>query len=305
MLSRSTGPGRDTEQSMLVVPPKAVKSQIYLWTDRMMFAGDGYQSRPHRHLAATMLVAVHPEHRVGVQIGPGPAQFYSAVLIAPGQAFAVHAPKVPLLTFNIERDSAAFTLAMRALGGRIITAVDRTQMRWLQSAFEQIRCGSLSFADAGGLFDELLDRAAYRLEAPPPSTLTDPRLRDVIAHMRMECPRVLPVAALAKDVGLSSSRLMHLFSQQMGAPLRRFMLWLRLRRGISLIDSRGSVTEVAQAAGFYDSAHYTHVVNAMYGVRPSMFSHHYIDMHQARPWLRVPPVTWSREALDDARWSEC
>jgi len=77
------------------------------------------------------------------------------------------------------------------------------------------------------------------------------------------------VAALAKRVALSESRLMHLFREQVGIPLRPYMRWLRLRRAASLVRAGATLTEAAHAAAFADSAHLSSTFHRTFGLSPS------------------------------------
>jgi AraC-like DNA-binding protein len=73
----------------------------------------------------------------------------------------------------------------------------------------------------------------------------------------------------ARAAHISPSRLTHLFSQQVGIPFRRFVVWLRLRRAAEHAWSSQTLTEAAVAAGFSDMAHLSRVCRSMFGVSPS------------------------------------
>ncbi len=59
------------------------------------------------------------------------------------------------------------------------------------------------------------------------------------------------------------------FSEQVGIPFRRFVLWLRLRRAAEHAWRTQSLTEAAHAAGFSDLAHFSRVCRATFGVAPT------------------------------------
>ncbi|AFU00932.1 helix-turn-helix domain-containing protein [Nocardia brasiliensis] len=77
---------------------------------------------------------------------------------------------------------------------------------------------------------------------------------------------------LAGRVGLSATRLTHLFTAQVGIPLRRFILWLRLGRAIATAAAGADLTTAAHAAGFADSAHLTRTCREIFGLPPSALS---------------------------------
>jgi AraC-like DNA-binding protein len=80
----------------------------------------------------------------------------------------------------------------------------------------------------------------------------------------------ITLAALAKAVCLSSSRLAHRFREATGVPLRRYVLWCRLRAAAEAAMRGSNLTEAAHLAGFADSAHLSRTFRAMFGVTPSL-----------------------------------
>lgn len=79
---------------------------------------------------------------------------------------------------------------------------------------------------------------------------------------------------LAAQVGLSASRLTHLFTDQVGIPLRRYVLWSRLRLAVMRVQAGDDLTIAAHGAGFADSAHLTRTTREMFGLAPSVLSRH-------------------------------
>src|SRR5215475_13475792 len=75
---------------------------------------------------------------------------------------------------------------------------------------------------------------------------------------------------LAEAVGLSPSRLMHVFTESIGIPLRPYLSWLRLQRAAAaIVSGKVSLTEAAHAAGFADAAHMSRSFKRALGVAPS------------------------------------
>jgi len=79
---------------------------------------------------------------------------------------------------------------------------------------------------------------------------------------------------LAARLNLSASRLTHLFTEQVGIPLRRYVLWSRLRLAIIRVQAGDDLTGAAHGAGFADSAHLTRTTREMFGLPPSVLSRH-------------------------------
>jgi AraC-like DNA-binding protein len=77
---------------------------------------------------------------------------------------------------------------------------------------------------------------------------------------------VVGLAGLARRFGLSGERFRHLFSERMGLPLRRFVLWRRLHLAVTRLQAGAGVTEAAHDAGFADAAHFGRTLKQNFGV---------------------------------------
>jgi AraC-like DNA-binding protein len=81
--------------------------------------------------------------------------------------------------------------------------------------------------------------------------------------------------ALAKDAALSPSRLRHMFSEQIGAPIRSFRAWKRLRNAIQISHQNSNILQLAMAAGYADATHLCHAVRLYFGEQPSFVCSHW------------------------------
>lgn len=77
------------------------------------------------------------------------------------------------------------------------------------------------------------------------------------------------VVMLAEEVGISVSRLTHVFSNEIGVPIRSYARWLRLVTAVEHLGRGRSITEAAHDAGFADAAHFTRTFRSMFGLSPS------------------------------------
>jgi transcriptional regulator GlxA family with amidase domain len=98
---------------------------------------------------------------------------------------------------------------------------------------------------------------------------TDPRVARVVERIQSEIGRNVSVEELANSVNLSVSRLVELFRAQVGVPVRRYRQWHRLFVTFTGVERGASLTEAAIAAGFADSAHFSHTFRMTLGMKPS------------------------------------
>lgn len=105
---------------------------------------------------------------------------------------------------------------------------------------------------------------------PPPRRSLDPRIIRALELVRQLDVSRIPLEQVAKKVFLSPSRFSHLFAEEVGLSFRRYVLWRKLSRAMQLIGQGNSLTAVAHASGFADSAHLTRTFYQMYGIAPSV-----------------------------------
>ena len=77
-----------------------------------------------------------------------------------------------------------------------------------------------------------------------------------------------PLPALADAVGLSASRVTHLFRDEVGIPLRAYRRWVRLLLAADALRDGASLTDAAHNAGFADVAHLHRTFRDQFGLRP-------------------------------------
>ena len=95
--------------------------------------------------------------------------------------------------------------------------------------------------------------------------ILDKRIKKVIEICKRTPEKKIPTRVLANKVSLSEGRLTHLFKDQVGIPIRRYLLWLRLSDALMQLSKGGSFTDAAHYAGFSDAAHLSRTYRKMYG----------------------------------------
>jgi AraC-like DNA-binding protein len=105
---------------------------------------------------------------------------------------------------------------------------------------------------------------------PPPTRQLDERVVRVLEAVRGSGDLRLSLEDAAAMVYLSPSRFAHLFTDHVGLPFRRYMLWRKLMRAMVHKGHGRTLTEAAHAGGFSDSAHLTRTFYQMFGIPPSI-----------------------------------
>lgn len=121
---------------------------------------------------------------------------------------------------------------------------------------------------------DAVERAAARVlrqltEGCGAAAALDTRVKAVLQSLRATSSENVPAARLAASVGLSESRLAHLFTKEVGIPLRQYRLSLRMQDAVAGIAAGRSLTEAAHEAGFADAAQFCRICRRMFGSAPS------------------------------------
>ena len=76
----------------------------------------------------------------------------------------------------------------------------------------------------------------------------------------------ISIDQIAEQINLSVSRLRHLFKQEMGISIQRYILWYKLCCAGVLASGDTSVADAATDAGFVDMAHFSRTHRSMFGL---------------------------------------
>lgn len=97
----------------------------------------------------------------------------------------------------------------------------------------------------------------------------DDRILTVLNTIQKGLSEHISADNLAQSIFLSVDRFLHLFKEQLGLPLRQYILYQRIMAATREFLSGKSLTEAAHEAGFADSAHFTRTFVHMHGLIPS------------------------------------
>lgn len=100
----------------------------------------------------------------------------------------------------------------------------------------------------------------------------DPRIEETLHHLSTHMLDPVRVDLLAKAVGLSPSRLSHLFKQNTGESIVGMLNQMRIRQAALLLErTNRTATEAALEVGYQNYNHFAKQFQKLYGVNPSTF----------------------------------
>ena len=91
---------------------------------------------------------------------------------------------------------------------------------------------------------------------------------ELLHALLAENPEV-SLGEVAQRLNVSYTGASHLFAREVGLPLRTYLHWVKCMRATQFFNGRTTLTEIAQLAGFSDSAHLSRAWQRRYGLPPS------------------------------------
>lgn len=100
----------------------------------------------------------------------------------------------------------------------------------------------------------------------------DSRIEALIALMKADLRKVLPIGRMAQSVNLSPTRLSCLFKSETGTPPGRYLRELRMEVAAALlVDSFLSVKEIMARVGINDESHFVRDFKRATGMTPMQY----------------------------------
>jgi AraC-like DNA-binding protein len=182
------------------------------------------------------------------------------VFLRPGAPHDVDAHGVSVLVGFLDLESELAGSLTRRIDSTIVSVPDKVVAQWRQILGDQ-RTLEARPVDAW---------VRSELESGSRPRSVDPRVRRVLLYLRQEGldRRCTSLGRLAQVAGLSPSRLMHVFTQSIGIPIRPYLLRLRVQRAARALAAGRTVTEAAHLAGFADAPHLTRTFRRVFGITP-------------------------------------
>ncbi len=236
-------------------------SVICLWPERLLFIGRLRKVTLHRHAAAVFLLALES----GLRLRIPPARQWRKVRSGLIPAGCTHELDLQggLASVFYNDPHRPYYRRLSARHARQPSLDQATEARLQKSLLDYYQAQQAGASPDTAAIERGLARALKPYSQEPSF---DERVQQTIGFVQDDLSHNTPLAALAAAVGLSPSRLQHLFLAETGVPLRRFRQWVRFRWMLGRIAAGDSLTTAALDAGFANSSHFSHSFKAMFGV---------------------------------------
>ncbi|WNG83623.1 helix-turn-helix domain-containing protein [Mycobacterium sp. ITM-2016-00316] len=216
--------------------PQTCYPAVWLWPGQALYSGPGLGLEPHS--GSVWCLAVGVDGPLTVQVGAQRIEARTALI-------------PPRLVHHLTTTGPLVSCYLDPATQR--SAACRAQ-------FDEFRgdIGVQHAAETALLTPPTDDVEALRwldIAAPSDVRVIDPRIELTAKQVRDDPAAAVSAAELAASVGVSESRFLHLFRQEIGSSLRRYRLWCRLMRAGAELAAGQNLTTAAAEAGFASPSH--------------------------------------------------
>ena len=241
-------------------------NKLYIWQNLGLFIGHLPDISEHRLGSAALCVGIDKPFRL-MENESNAWQECRSVLVPPGCLNELQIGGAIMAILFLEPESPDYLAIQNAmLEGdweclyRLADEAEAVVI--LREIWERQPDATVAHA----LLDRLLIPPTASEERQQP---LDHRIQRVIRLMKEDLTHSYSMTELAEYVNLSPTRLVHLFKEEVGVPIRRFRQWHRMRVVAALVAKGDTLTDAALGAGFADSSHFSRAFRNMFGLTPS------------------------------------
>jgi AraC-like DNA-binding protein len=232
--------------------PQTCCPTVWLWPGQAMYAGPSLNLAPHS--GSVWCLAVGIEGRLTVATPDGTSVGGDSVMIPPRLTHQLSCGGDGLVSCYLEPTSARADACRQQMSdwhGQIgVGHAVETRLAHIPSD-DQSACDWLDLA------------------APTATRTIDPRIADAARRIREDPATAVTSRDLAREAGLSESRFLHLFRDELGTSLRRYRIWVRLVHAGAAIGAGANMTEAAMKSGFASPSHLSDRFKSTFGLSAS------------------------------------
>ena len=229
----------------------ADRAKIFIWEGAAVFVGRLSDTSLHKHHAIQLCIGVG-----------GPFQ-----LLHNGAWVEANFANIPANVAH-QLDASENAVAFALLDGAWVIGDNKKTVTISDDVIDlKLQEQTLDTVDDGRRLLDLIVGQGIPVRNIP--SKRDARINQVLENLRDVGASQISADSCADMAGLSPSRFLHLFTQNVGLPFRRYVLWRRIIRAIEEVCAGGDLTMAAHAGGFADSAHFSRTFRETFGLSPS------------------------------------
>jgi AraC-like DNA-binding protein len=232
--------------------PQTCYPSVWLWPGQALYAGPSLNLAPHS--GSVWCLAVGIDGPLTVATADGATRKAHSVLIPPRLTHQLTCHGTGLVSCYLEptsdRADASRHKFSEWVGEVGVGHVDEERLQFTPTDDESA--------------SHWLD-----LAAPAAQRRIDQRIAAAAHRIRDDPAAMISSQQLAAEAGLSESRFLHLFRDELGTSLRRYRLWVRLTHAGTAIAAGDNLTTAAVKSGFASPSHLADRFKTTFGLSAS------------------------------------
>lgn len=222
---------------------------LYGAEHHLMVVSDSIDAEEHRHSFLQVTISLTGEFDMEVA---GQSLRCPGIVINSNVIHRLQEPGHPLMLLLIDRTSEMAASFKRDLEGQPYHLFPQWMMKGIREFVQQAYAG-IQDPDS---YRSFLGQLMLLLGVQQVNTaMVDPRIGDFIQLLKDCTDSEHSVKQYARQLGLSNSRLSHLFKENTGISLSGYMVLHKLQKAAYYIFEGRSITDAAMAAGFDSPSH--------------------------------------------------
>lgn len=239
-------------------------SALYIWNGLCVFWGTSFHTNPHSHNTLQLVFDIEKEFLLKDENTEWTS--YSAAIIDANQIHQLNSNGSIQFFLYLDKESRyAKLLRNKYLQKKPINSIAKIRIGKLNDIFfKQLlvhnNCDEM-YLGCISIFRKLLDFSKQRQ--------LDKRVEKAIDFITKSPIKNFKVKNVALEVGLSESRLRHLFKEHIGQSIQNFIMWMRVIDSLNEVLKGKKLIKTAYDYGFSDASHMTKSYIEIIGVPPS------------------------------------
>lgn len=238
---------------------------LFMWEGKFLYIGNSIKTNIHEHHA--LQIAISEEKPFMMRIADGKWKKFRSLIINSDQPHECVLKNGRVYFLSLDPESIpAKRIKGKFLSGSNFSSVPQDLLtpyikRIKKQSSRKINCAIISKITDN--FINALSDSSVSIKQ------VDERISTVIGILKNSLDSKIKLKHLAEKVFLSETRLVHLFKEQTGIPVRKYLLWHRINIAVKEIIAGEKLTGATHTAGFSDSAHFSKTFKRMFGTSPT------------------------------------
>jgi AraC-like DNA-binding protein len=236
---------------------------LFFWTGQFMYIGKAVDTSIHDHHA--IQIAISFDKAIEIKL-PDSSYKFKAAIIDSDQPHECRTYDNTFLLLNIAPESKiGITFKKKYLANQKIAELpDEKTSEFIGKLKIELK-GEQNSNEIFSITRQFL----YTLTNFEEVRIFDARILEVLKLLNQQNDVQAKINDIASKVFISPSRLIHLFTDQVGIPIRKYILWTKLLIATQKIIDTKNITQAALEGGFSDAPHFNRIFKRMFGLNPS------------------------------------